>query len=66
MLPEPQDSIYGNSVPNSEGVDLLEDGFANILKAFENVSWMGELRQRWLEIKKLLKGEVKDAPVVSA
>ena len=36
------------------------DGFESIIKAFENVSYMGELRQRWVEIKKLLKGGLQD------
>lgn len=38
----------------------IMDGFESIIKAFENVSYMGELRQRWVEIKKLLKGELSD------
>lgn len=54
MLPAPQNSIYGNIVP-------INEGFESIIKAFENVSYMGELRQRWIEIKKLLKGELQDS-----
>lgn len=53
MLPAPQLSIHGTPVPKT-------DGFESIIKAFENVSYMGELRQRWVEIKKLLKGGLQD------
>lgn len=34
--------------------------FANILAAFQNLSYIGELRQRWEEIKRLLKGGLQD------
>ena len=47
MLPEPYDSI--------------QQSFDAIIKVFENVSYIGELRQRWVEIKKLLKGGLPDA-----
>jgi hypothetical protein len=30
------------------------------MNVFENASYIGELRQRWLEIKKLLKGGLPD------
>jgi len=39
----------------------IQQSFEAIIKAFENVSYVGELRQRWLEIKKLLKGELQNA-----
>lgn len=45
--------MQGNPVP-------IIDGFESIIKAFENVSYIGELRQRWVEIKKLLKGGLQD------
>ena len=35
-------------------------GFEAIFSAFENVGYIGELRQRWLEIKKLFKGGLPD------
>ena len=38
----------------------IQQGFEAIIKTFENVSYIGELRQRWLEIKKLLKGGLPD------
>jgi hypothetical protein len=38
--------MQGNPVP-------VKDGFEMIIKAFENTSYMGVLRQRWVEIKKL-------------
>lgn len=38
----------------------IQQSFDAILKTFENVSYIGELRQRWLEIKKLLKGGLSD------
>ncbi len=38
----------------------IQPSFDAILKTFENVSYIGELRQRWLEIKKLLKGGLQD------
>jgi hypothetical protein len=34
----------------------MQESFDEILKVFENACYIGELRQRWLEIKKLLKG----------
>ena len=46
MLPAPYTSI--------------QQGFEAIIKVFENASYIGELRQRWLEIKKLLKGGLSD------
>ena len=58
MLPAPQHSMQGNTVP-------INEGFESIIKAFENVSYMGELRQRWVEIKKLLKGGLQDATIAS-
>jgi len=61
MLPAPKDSIQANIEDNEQSRNTLQDGFENILRAFENVSYMGELRQRWLEIKKLLKGGAPDA-----
>ncbi|MBI2027976.1 MAG: hypothetical protein HYT07_00055 [Candidatus Levybacteria bacterium] len=45
--------MQGNPVP-------IIDGFERIIEAFENVSYMGELRQRWIELKKLLKGGLQD------
>lgn len=57
MLPAPKHSIYGNTVPKSEDNILLKDGFENILQAFENPSWIGVLRTRWKEIKKLIKAQ---------
>jgi len=45
-LSAPQPSMQRTPVP-------IIDGFEIIIKAFENVSYMGELRQRWVEIKKL-------------
>jgi len=47
QLPEPRLSI--------------QQSFDAILKTFENVSYIGELRQRWVEIKKLLKRGLPDA-----
>jgi len=41
-LPAPENSIL--------------PGFDEIFAAFENVAYIGELRQRWTEIKKLLRG----------
>ncbi len=38
----------------------IQQSFDEILKVFENVSYIGELRQKWLEIKKLLKGGLQD------
>jgi len=46
-LPAPKDSIL--------------PGFEAIFAAFENVGYIGELRQRWYEIKKLLKGGMPEA-----
>ena len=41
----------------------IQQGFEAILKTFEKVSYIGELRQRWVEIKKLLKGGLQvDTP----
>ncbi|MCR4263317.1 MAG: hypothetical protein NUV98_01185 [Candidatus Roizmanbacteria bacterium] len=40
--------------------DSILPGFEAIFKAFENVGYVGELRQRWYEIKKLLKGGLPD------
>ena len=40
--------------------------FDGILQAFQHVGYMGELKQRWLEIKKLLKGGLQDVPAISA
>jgi hypothetical protein len=54
MLSAPQLSMQGNPVP-------VKDGFERIIEAFENVSYMGVLRQRWVEIKKLLKGGLQDS-----
>jgi len=34
----------------------IQQSFEAIIKVFENVSYIGELRQRWLEIKKLQTG----------
>jgi len=38
----------------------MHQSFDAILKTFENVGYIGELRQRWLEIKKLLKEGLRD------
>jgi len=46
LFPAPKDSIL--------------PGFEAIFAAFENVGYIGELRQRWFEIKKLLKGGLQD------
>lgn len=43
----------------------IPDGFEAIIKVFENASYIGELRQRWLEIKKLLKGGLPDVNTIS-
>ena len=51
-LPAPKDSIL--------------PGFEAMFKAFENVGYIGELRQRWFEIKKLLKGGLPDIPLVGS
>jgi len=51
LLPAPEDSIL--------------PGFEAIFRAFENVGYIVELRQRWLEIKKLLKGGLQDINAVS-
>jgi hypothetical protein len=40
--------------------DSILPGFEAIFRAFENVGYIGELRQRWFEIKKLLKGGLQD------
>lgn len=32
-----------------------EDTFDKVITAFQNVGYIGELRQRWVEIKKLQK-----------
>jgi len=40
--------------------DSIQPSFEAIIKVFENVSYIGELRQRWVEIKKLLKGGLQD------
>jgi len=42
MLPEPRLTIPENK-PN----------FDNIISTFQNLSYIGEMRQRWEEIKKL-------------
>jgi len=47
VLPEPRLSI--------------QPSFEAIIEVFENVSYIGELRQRWVEIKKLLKGGLQDS-----
>ena len=47
LFPAPKDSIL--------------PGFEAIFAAFENVGYIGELRQRWYEIKKLLKGGMPEA-----
>ena len=47
QLPAPKDSIL--------------PGFEAIFAAFENVGYIGELRQRWYEIKKLLAGGAPEA-----
>lgn len=36
----------------------IQIDFENIFNSFQNVMFMGELRQRWLEIKKFQKGMV--------
>jgi len=36
-----------------EPYDSMLPGFEAIFAAFENVSYIGELRQRWVEVKKL-------------
>ena len=46
LFPAPKDSIL--------------PGFEAIFAAFENVGYIGELRQRWYEIKKLLAGGAPD------
>ena len=38
----------------------MQESLEAITKVFENVSYIRELRQRWLEIKKLLKGGLPD------
>lgn len=38
----------------------IQADFSTILQTFQNLSYIGELRQRWFEIKKLLKGELRD------
>ena len=42
----------------------IQESFDEILKVFENVSYIGELRQRWVEIKKLLKGGLSDVNAI--
>ena len=39
---------------------IIQQEFEAIMKVFENASYIGELRQRWVEIKKLLKGGLQD------
>lgn len=51
-------SIIQNLLPEPR-ISILAD-FSTILKAFQNLSYIGEMRQRWLEIKKLLKGGLQD------
>ena len=44
MLPEPKHSMLGNPVP-------VKAAFGKIVEAFENEVWVGQLRERWKEIK---------------
>jgi hypothetical protein len=44
----------------------IQESFDEILKVFENACYIGELRQRWLEIKKLLKGRLPDNTKLTA
>jgi len=44
----------------------IQQSYEEILKVFENASYIGELRQRWNEIKKLLKGGLQDNVPVAA
>jgi hypothetical protein len=60
LPPTPKLNIQTNIETNEQNRNTLQDGFDSILRAFENVSYMGELRQRWFEIKKLLKGEFQN------
>jgi len=38
----------------------VQQGFGATIKVFENVSCIGELRRRWLETKKFLKGILQE------
>lgn len=42
--------MQGNTVP-------IKDGCESIIEAFENPSWIGQLRERWKKIKKLTKAQ---------
>ena len=34
-------------------ITILENTFSSILQTFQNLSYIGEMRQRWEEIKRL-------------
>src|SRR3989344_9518159 len=49
LLPLPRLNIVVNQV-----------NFDRIIQAFQDLRYIGEMRQRWVEIKKLLKGGLPD------
>jgi len=49
MLPLPRVTIIADEVK-----------LGTIIQAFQNLSYIGEMRQRWQEIKKLLKGGLQN------
>ncbi len=52
MLPSPRISIQA-STKAGEQYKNAKDSYDRIIQAFQDIRYIGELRQRWLEIKKL-------------
>ena len=52
---QPRNTNYSKETVTATG--FLID---RIIQAFQDLRYIGELRQRWFEIKKLLKGGLQD------
>lgn len=53
MLPSPRISIQANLSKAGEQYTNDKDSYEEIIRTFQDLRYMGELRQRWFEIKKL-------------
>ena len=51
MLPSPRINIQAK-IKAGEQYKNTEDSYDRIIQAFQDVRYIGELRQRWKEIKK--------------
>lgn len=53
QLPSPRLSINEKSKADEQRSDQKNDPFDPVIRAFQDVRYMGVLRERWKEIKKL-------------